>query len=210
MAREFRAPLRYPSDPEKLPAAIERNRRELETFLNTEVVRREVDGTVDLPAASKVAGVAISTTAHAHAVDDLTDAVITTPADNSVLAYDSGTSKWIDQTATEAGLLIPHGAYTAVTYLNSWVDYGAGWLGVAYMKDNDGLVTLRGMCKSGTAANAPIFTLPTGFRPSGALYFPAISSAGTAKVVVTTAGSVYAETGGHTTYQTLNGIAFHV
>lgn len=38
-------------------------------------------------------------------VDSLTDTVITgTPADNEVLAYDFGSSKWINQTAAEAGL----------------------------------------------------------------------------------------------------------
>ena len=42
---------------------------------------------------------------HAHALDDLTDVVITgTPADNEVLAWNTGTSRWINQTATEAGL----------------------------------------------------------------------------------------------------------
>ena len=38
-------------------------------------------------------------------LNDLTDAVITgTPADNEVLAYDTSSSKWINQTAGEAGL----------------------------------------------------------------------------------------------------------
>lgn len=38
------------------------------------------------------------------ALDDLTDVVITTPADNEVLAYDNGSGDWINQTAAEAGL----------------------------------------------------------------------------------------------------------
>jgi hypothetical protein len=37
-------------------------------------------------------------------VSTLTDSTIDAPADNEVLAYDSGTSKWINQTAAEAGL----------------------------------------------------------------------------------------------------------
>jgi hypothetical protein len=37
-------------------------------------------------------------------VDGLSDATITTPADNEVLAYDSTSSEWINQTAAEAGL----------------------------------------------------------------------------------------------------------
>jgi hypothetical protein len=37
-------------------------------------------------------------------IDDITNVVITTPADNEVLAWDNGSSKWINQTAAEAGL----------------------------------------------------------------------------------------------------------
>jgi hypothetical protein len=37
-------------------------------------------------------------------LDGLSDVTITTPADNEVLAFDNGTSEWINQTATEAGL----------------------------------------------------------------------------------------------------------
>jgi cytoskeletal protein CcmA (bactofilin family) len=38
------------------------------------------------------------------AVSELTDAVITDLTDNELLQYDSGTSKWINQTLTEAGI----------------------------------------------------------------------------------------------------------
>jgi len=38
-------------------------------------------------------------------LNDLTDVVITSPTDNELLAYDNGSSRWINQTATEAGLL---------------------------------------------------------------------------------------------------------
>lgn len=37
-------------------------------------------------------------------IEDLGNVTITTPADNEVLAYNSGTSTWINQTASEAGL----------------------------------------------------------------------------------------------------------
>lgn len=40
----------------------------------------------------------------APALNDVTDVVITTPADNEVLAYDNGSGNWINQTAAEAGL----------------------------------------------------------------------------------------------------------
>jgi len=38
-----------------------------------------------------------------HSITDLNDVTITSPADNEILAYDSGTSEWINQTPTEAG-----------------------------------------------------------------------------------------------------------
>jgi len=37
-------------------------------------------------------------------IDDITDVTVTSVTDNEVMAYDSGTSKWINQTAAEAGL----------------------------------------------------------------------------------------------------------
>lgn len=39
------------------------------------------------------------------AINGVSDVTITTPADNEVLAYNSGTDTWINQTASEAGLL---------------------------------------------------------------------------------------------------------
>jgi len=46
---------------------------------------------------------AVSSSAVA-ALDDIGDVTITTPADNEVLAYNSGTGSFINQTASEAGL----------------------------------------------------------------------------------------------------------
>jgi len=37
-------------------------------------------------------------------LEDLSDVTISSPADNEVIAYDNGTSAWINQTAAEAGL----------------------------------------------------------------------------------------------------------
>lgn len=46
----------------------------------------------------------ISVEAYGLTIDDLADVTITTPADNEVLAYDSSSGEWINQTAAEAGL----------------------------------------------------------------------------------------------------------
>lgn len=47
----------------------------------------------------------IETLGTASAINDLTDVTITTPADNEVLAYDTTSGEWINQTPAEAGLL---------------------------------------------------------------------------------------------------------
>ena len=41
---------------------------------------------------------------HTHDIDDLGDVGLASVGDNEVLAFNSGTSKWINQTAAEAGL----------------------------------------------------------------------------------------------------------
>lgn len=60
-----------------------------------------VDATGRLTSATTAA---VSGGGGASAINDLTDVTITTPADNEVLAYDNGTSTWINQTPAEAGL----------------------------------------------------------------------------------------------------------
>lgn len=46
-------------------------------------------------------------------LNDLSDVIITTPADNEVLAYNSGTGQWINQTPAEAGLAEASHTHTA-------------------------------------------------------------------------------------------------
>jgi hypothetical protein len=72
----------------------------------------------------------------ANALDDLTDVVISgTPADNELLAYDSGSGDWINQTASEAGLAVSghnhSGVYEPVLPLTTLGDiliYGSSGL----------------------------------------------------------------------------------
>lgn len=54
-----------------------------------------------------------------------------------------------------------------LTLLNSWVNFNAATHATAqYMKDNEGVVHVRGVIKDGTAvAGTVLFTLPAGFRP---------------------------------------------
>lgn len=52
-------------------------------------------------------------------LNDVTDITITAVADNELLAYDSGTSEWINQTASEVGLATIGDLHNAVTVTDS-------------------------------------------------------------------------------------------
>lgn len=62
-------------------------------------------------------------------IDDLNDVSISSPADNEVLAYDSATSEFINQTASEAGLAtashLHTGVYEPVNSYNCRMEVGA-------------------------------------------------------------------------------------
>lgn len=60
------------------------------------------------------------------------------------------------------------GVWIAPSLTNSWVNYGAPYALAGYMRKN-GIVYLQGLVKLGAVTGVPIFTLPPGFRPAGAL-----------------------------------------
>lgn len=62
-------------------------------------------------------------------------------------------------------------------FVNSWVNFGAPYLGVAFTKLPNGKVQVRGSIKSGTSP-AVIFTLPPGYRPSASVVFAVATSGG--------------------------------
>lgn len=62
------------------------------------------DNDTTIPTSAAVKAYADAATSGTAAINDITDITITTPADNEVLAYDNGTSTWINQTPAEAGL----------------------------------------------------------------------------------------------------------
>ena len=82
-------------------------------------------------------------------------------------------------------------AWTAVTFQNSWVNYGAPYGNCMYRKVGD-RVFLRGIMKNGTVG-AAAFTLPVGFRPPAQVQHQA---AGTVQYVdIATDGVVTPSTG---------------
>lgn len=80
--------------------------------------------------------------------------------------------------------------WTALTYSNSWVDYGTGgYAASGWTKSATGLVQVRVYAKNGTASTA-IATLPAGSRPGSSMIIPGTGrAAGTYGILlVTTAG----------------------
>lgn len=97
-------------------------------------------------------------------------------------------------TVAGTGSSIPIESWITPTLTNSWVDYGSGWEGAAYCKDAFGVVHVRGLIKSGTAASVA-FTLPSGYRPAGLRYFPSVANSAYGDVYVNSSGHVVPSTG---------------
>lgn len=108
--------------------------------------------------------------------------------------------------------------WTAVTFQNSWVNYGAPYQSAAYRRTTDGRVFLRGLVKGGTVP-ATIFTLPVGHRPPASCIFMGLSNHATnplssaTRIDITSTGTVGAgdpiTTGSDPSgYLSLEGISF--
>jgi len=103
-------------------------------------------------------------------------------------------------------------AWIPPTLLNSWVNFGGASVNAAYyrqllpgMDPPNYRVYLRGLVKSGVAQT--IFTLPTGYRPSGDLFFGTESGSAYGRIKIDSAGNV-AQDVGATTDVSLSGITF--
>jgi hypothetical protein len=109
-----------------------------------------------------------------------------------------------------SGAYIPTpGAWTAVTFVNSWVNYGSGYQAVEYrLVGTD--VEIRGLAKSG-ASGTTVFTLPPGHRPLATMLRHVGCSSGEAEMTVDTGGALVVANVGAvsvTTFVSLNGIRF--
>lgn len=97
-------------------------------------------------------------------------------------------------------------AWTAVTFTNSWVDFGGTAQTCAYMKDTLGFVHLKGLMKTGSIG-AAAFTLPAGYRPLAYARFSTVSNGafGTADLPNT---GVFTPQAGSSISFSLDGITF--
>lgn len=145
--------------------------------------------------------------------------------DNSATAkrFDIQSRSGMITPTTTTTFSIPHGEYgtfhledewTALTLSNSWVDFGIDTnmthvKPAGYFKDKFGFVHLRGMVKSGSAANAVMATLPVGYRPGKRQLFTTFSNAGYCRMDVSANGQIHAQDNGSTTWTSFSGICFY-
>lgn len=117
--------------------------------------------------------------------------------------------------SSEFGTIRCEDQWIAPTLINGWANYGpntGGWYTPAgYWKDNDGVVHLRGFIQGGSAFNANMFVLPVGYRPPKNMMWYAGSALATqqCRVDVQSDGVVRCNTGGSTTWTSLDGINFY-
>lgn len=120
-----------------------------------------------------------------------------------------GTAKETDYLATPAALDPWHvvGAAGEPAFENGWVNFGGGLSTVAFRKDPEGRVWLRGQAKSGTAGTV-LFTLPAGYRPPARVDFDTIDGTGSPTYALTTAGSIVTNAAAGNVRVTLDGLSF--
>lgn len=101
-----------------------------------------------------------------------------------VVSYNAALVALADQVDDVSGGV----AWIAVSFSNSWVNYGGSTQAVQYRKIGD-MVYIRGAGKTGTI-NTTAFTLPTGYRPPNGLTFPTISNDLFGALIVNSNGTV--------------------
>lgn len=91
----------------------------------------------------------------------------------STINYRGGPGNW-----QSFNTIYPSRSYTGTwndaSLQNSWVNFGGNFANAQYSKEADNLLMLEGTIKSGTLTdNTTLLTLPSGYRPSKRLIFPA-------------------------------------
>lgn len=127
-----------------------------------------------------------------------------------VVRFDSdGSTVTLPGDMSVAGSITTEG-WIAPTLLNSWANHGSGFRDVGYKKTSDGTVHIKGLVKDGTAVDAIIFTLPVGYRPSETVISASHSDVpGVVDLRVKSNGDVFANTGGNTTWTSVE-VSFQI
>lgn len=93
--------------------------------------------------------------------------------------------------------------WIAPTLLNSWVNFGSTHEDVAYCKDSNGMVHIRGLVKNGTVGTNA-FVLPAGYRPQNDLIFATLSNNAIGRITIDSTGGVELSNIGSNTWYSLN------
>lgn len=109
--------------------------------------------------------------------------------------------------------VVPDAAWRAIggpgqpAFLNGWANTGGSEAPARFRRDAGGFVHLEGVVEPGTAGQ-PVFTLPTGYRPTHPLAFAVAGAAGPTAAFVDSSGAV--SFGGSLTGPVhLSGVTFH-
>lgn len=94
----------------------------------------------------------------------------------------------------------------AVSFTNSWTDFGAPFETAGYYKDSASVVHLKGVIKSGVIGSSA-FTLPAGFRPANTEIFAVVSNGALGRLDVLNDGTVVPVAGSNA-YFSLSGASF--
>lgn len=101
------------------------------------------------------------------------------------------------------------GTWTTMTLNNGWVAYSASYSTLQYTKTSDGMVTLRGLIRSGTTtAGTLIAVLPAGFRPAKGILIDSTCAAVFCRLDISNIGAITASTGVSAAYTSFDGITF--
>lgn len=100
-------------------------------------------------------------------------------------------------------------SWTPMTMQNSWVTFNATSNAVPeYTKTSDGIVTLKGLIKSGTTTSGTVVTtLPVGYRPKATLVFSSSCDDAICRFDINSSGQVLIR-GGSASWSSLSGLNF--
>ena len=115
------------------------------------------DNDTSLPTTAAVIDYVTTAVANENELSEMNDVTITSVADNELLAYDSSSSKWINQTPTEAG-------FATVATTGAYSDLSGTPTNVSTFTNDAGYLTAE--TYTGTVTSVDM-TVPTGLAVSG-------------------------------------------
>lgn len=102
-----------------------------------------------------------------------------------------------------------YNGFANLSLQSSWVVYSTTYNSPQYTKSSDGIVTVRGLIKSGATANGTIIAnLPIGYRPDKKLILSSNANSHHARVDVSPNGNITIEGGGDAAWLSLDQITF--